>query len=424
MMKRRLLMIAYYFPPMGMGGVQRPLKFAKYLPEFGWDVTVITAPLGEYLAIDETLLDDLPASVEVIRVKSLDPSRSMKQRTYVSDDSTLSRTLSMIVEKMRQWARWPDGKIHFGRVAAREAMRLSDNRRFDAVYTTSPPPSIHMAGRDIQSDLKIPWVADFRDPWLVSADDWGPTRIHRNRAESLRAKFLHHADHVLVMNYLVADTFNTVSSLQGLSIIPNGYDEADFADANIAGTDGDFVVAYYGTVSPQTDIHPVLDVIEEFTARCPQRPVRLKHIGITAGMKGISHPAYECLGYLPHKEAIAQLCAADAVVITLDSDPGLRMTIPGRTYEILRSLRPILVIAPETSILAQVLMPCHGVWTCDFGDRECGLNALDQIERLGHRVPARTVKSIERFDRRAQAFRLAEVLDTLAASAEKGRGSK
>ncbi|MBD3298609.1 MAG: glycosyltransferase [candidate division Zixibacteria bacterium] len=417
--RRRLLMIAYYFPPMGMGGVQRPLKFAKYLPDLGWDVTVVTPQPGEYFAKDETLLDDLPESVEVVRIKSLDPSPPRKLREYVPDNPLLYRGVSMLVEKMQRWARWPDGKIHFSRVAAREAMRLFDDQPFDAVYTTSPPPSIHMAGQRVQSELRIPWVADFRDPWLVSADDWGPTRIHRNRAETLRARFLDHADHILAMNDLVADTFNTVTPLRGLSIIPNGYDEADFADVNSPKAEGDFVIAYYGTVSAQTDIQPVLDVLDEFTARHPERPVRLKHIGTTVGMEAISHPAYESLGYLPHKEAIAQLCGADAVVITLDSDPGLRMTIPGRTYEVLRTLRPILVIAPESSILSQVLLPFHGVWTCDCSDRESALNALDQIQRLGHRAVVRDINSIRRFDRRAQTFQLAGVLDDLAASEEK-----
>ncbi|GAB4325740.1 MAG: glycosyltransferase [Candidatus Zixiibacteriota bacterium] len=422
--RRRLLMFAFYFPPLGMGGVQRPLKFAKYLPEFGWNVTVITAEPGGYVEYDPTLLDDVPDGVDIIRVKSLDPSSFANNRVRETGGTPSSSKLSHLIEQAREWARWPDAKIHFARVAAREALRRSDALRFDAVYTTSPPPSIHSAGLRVRRALSIPWVADFRDPWMVAVDDWGPTAIHRRYAENLRARILRQADQVLVMNDMVADVFQTAAAQQRLSIIPNGYDEDDFTGVTQQQRGDDFIVAFYGTDSPHTDIRPVLDLITEFNAHNPQRSVRLVHVGTTLGAAVHTHPAYTTTGYLPHRDAIAQLCNADAAVITLSPDPSLRMTIPGRTYEVLRSLRPILCMAPAGSLLAQILEPFHGVWTCDFGDTGCALSALDQITRLDRRTAARDVASIQCFDRRTQTFQLSGILDELVTLPQPDRGGE
>lgn len=422
--RRRLLMIAYYFPPMGMGGVQRPLKFAKYLPECGWDVTVVTAQPDDSLARDDTLLADISSAVNVFRIKSFDPARLVRRGRSTAGQTAPSPESSSLSRQFREWSRWPDAKLHFARVATRTALQLMEQRQFDAIYTTSPPPSVHFAGMRLQKQTGLPWIADFRDPWSVRADDWGPTVLHRRYAQRLRDRILGEADHVLVMNEMVANHFRKAGPIDHLTIIPNGYDDDDFTDDSADRGDTDFVLAFYGTICPETDIGVVLEVIDAFNAENPQRRVCIRHIGQVMRRNLAPHPDVESTGYLPHRDAIKQLCSADAVALTLDSDPGLRMTIPGRAYEALRSQRPIIVFAPGTSTFRGMMNAFDGIWPCETDDVSCGVNALTEIQQRERRAPARSLESVALLNRKSQTSQLAGILNDLVAGVRQDKGER
>jgi len=420
--RSRLLLIAYYFPPLGMGGVQRPLKLAKYLPEFGWDVTVITVAGSSYYAIDESLADELPSSVVVKRVKMRDPGRLLRPKARPSAAPVARhRTPPAWARRIQQIARWPDDKFPFVRPAVRAAERLHDETPFDAVLTTSPPPSVHAAGLRLQKRIKLPWVADFRDPWLVREGDWGPTRIHERYAKRMRAQIIANAGNIIAANDGIAASLRSEHSQNPVEVIHNGFDEADFESVDAKrDASGEFRILLYGTLSHVVDPTSVMRMIAEWRKRNPGRGLRIIHAGLSIGIETETiarafdlHDVFESTGYLPHRQAIGELCQADAIVIPLTTAPGFESTVPGRIFEAMRSLRPILMVGSTEGEAARILQTIDNSWTVAPDDLNAGLAALDSIAAVPMETPARGIASLAQFERKGQAGRVAGILDSV-----------
>jgi glycosyltransferase involved in cell wall biosynthesis len=420
--RSRLLLIAYYFPPLGMGGVQRPLKLAKYLPEFGWDVTVITVAQPAYHVLDLSLVSELPSSVTVRPVKVPDPGHWLKlhAREGIPSGQRHNPPPSW-VRKVQQIARWPDDKFPFVKPAVRAASRMIAENPFDVVITTSPPPSVHGIGLYLQKKHNLPWIADFRDPWLVQDGDWGPTRFHERYAKRLRTQFIESADAVIAANNAIAAGWGSLRSKRPIEVIHNGYDEADFeAGVSEPANTSDFRILFYGTLAPVVDPTPALRLIAAWRARNPHRSLRITHVGLSVGVDAEAiarscglDDVYESIGYLPHRDAVAHLCQADAIILPLTNKPGFESTVPGRLFEAMRSLRPILFVGPSDGEAAQILRPVENAWTISPGDEAGGIAALDEFTALPQRAPAREIASISQYDRREQAGKVAALMESL-----------
>lgn len=405
-----LLMVPYYFPPLGMGGVQRPLKFVRYLPEFGWDVTVLTAEPGSYHATDHSLLQELPPSIEVVRLGSFDPSRNLNW----SDRSSKSH-LSLL----GNWLRFPDTKRAFVRPAVHMAAHLDPERNFDVIWTTSPPPSAHLVGLRLKQRLGIPWIADFRDPWFARFDDWGPTRWHARYSRSLRGRITGSADRVIAASNAIAKSLGDCPVPS--SVIRNGFDEIDFAIAESPRTsDSPFTILLYGTFGENPDPEPLFGLLGQWAAQFSDRPLRIQHAGAVLGADlpalasrhGLGN-RFDSLGYLPHNQSIRALLSADVIALALSARPEHKDILPGRVFEMLRSLRPILLLADPASETAELLRSIEGCWIVRQDDTRAGLLALNAIASLPRHVPARAVTALKQFDRREQTGQLATILDGL-----------
>ncbi len=220
-----ILLVCYYFPPVGMGGVQRPAKFAKYLSRLGHEVTVIAAlpPPGEIT--DDTLLVDIPDEVRVFRVKARHPRnllRIFKQSNGVQN--TARRERGQLTRLLAAWSRIPDDKIGFIPGALAATRKAFSSKPPDVVLTTSPPPSIHIIGRRLQRLWPTTWVADFRDPWFMAADDKLPTPVHRAIRAKVLGTTLRHADAVVAVSPGIVDDFRRMGfTREKIDIITNGY---------------------------------------------------------------------------------------------------------------------------------------------------------------------------------------------------------
>ncbi len=418
-MSRRphLLMIPYYFPPLGMGGVQRPLKFARYLPEFGWDVTVLTAEPGAYPATDESLLAELPGSVAVERIRAWDPSR-LQSRFHRSH-----RSYSAF---LRNWLRFPDSKRAFVGPAVRRASGLAAVRPFDAVWTSSPPPSVHLVGLRLKRELGISWIADFRDPWFARFNDWGPTRWHARYSKSLHSKIISSADRVIAASKAIAASVSA-SSIPP-AVITNGYDESDFsATEALPSGQSPFTILLCGTFGENPDPEPIFNLLGHWARQDPNRQFSIQHVGATVGIElpeiASRHDLqdrFTSLGYRSHCEAVRALQSADLIALPQNGQPEYADILPGRVFEILRSLRPILLLANPACETARLLKSIEGCWIVPPGDMQAGITALDSIAALPRYKPARSVSAISQFDRRAQTGQLAAILDGLRAAPSGG----
>src|SRR5271169_368471 len=195
---RNVLVIAYYFPPMGLSGVQRTLKFVKYLPQFGWQPTVLTVTPTGYYAQDYTLLEEIRSSgIVVERVGSLDPNRLFRKKGVVKMPSERWRK---ILTYISDTLFIPDNKIGWKRKAIRKASELFAQTKFDVMFATAPPFTDFLIGKELADKFKKPLVIDYRDPWHEYPYKYYPTPLHKWRNYVLEKRVLRAASRIITTN--------------------------------------------------------------------------------------------------------------------------------------------------------------------------------------------------------------------------------
>jgi glycosyltransferase involved in cell wall biosynthesis len=415
---KRVLLIAYYFPPLGMGGTQRVAKWGKYFLRLGWEVTVITVKPIAYYAFDDSLLDELKGA-HIIRTGSLDPARLLylfhrkKERSGGGKEGSTS------------WLYWfliPDARIFWLPFALWRAWREIRRQEIPFIVTSGPPHSSHFVGWILSKLTGVKWVSDFRDSWLQGNLLPTPTRLHRFIHRVMEKRILTDADAVTATSQHLADMLVQIGNRAAGSthFLPNGYDAEDFA-APISVSDQCFDAAYIGAISSFADPRTLLEGFRLFieTAQFSPAETRLHFIGadVTGKLADWVRENYledyvNSTGYLPHHEAIHALRRADLLVylVSPDSFPAL---IPGKTFEYIAAGKPVLAIGDRIEGV-QLLMQ-HTV------ARHCEFEAIDAIQRAllafyqefhRHAAPEKKMPP-EKFSREWQTKKLVEIFYSL-----------
>lgn len=363
MSRRRLLVLSYFFPPLAGGGVHRVLSFARHLPALGWDVTVVCAGEDDYWVRDESLLARVPAATEVIRV----PGGSALA-SWLRLGGGRGRRRGGTFAGLRRLSDWwllPDSYAGWaGRARAAAARRLEAGG-IDALLTTSPPDSVHLAGGRLAGRFRVPWVADFRDPWIALHFREPPTAWHRARHEAMERRVLGAADLVLAASRTHRDEIAPLA--RRAEHLPNGFEPA--ADAAPAPADPDhFRLAFTGTLSLMEDAGTLLEAVHDVLAAHPEARRRLRvdlagpydldyeDRALALGLKGIVRFA----GPLPHGESRALQRAADALLLWKPRGEGYRTMVPGKLYEYLDAGRPVVALLPGADEAAGLVRNAGG----------------------------------------------------------------
>ncbi|MBI4811407.1 MAG: glycosyltransferase, partial [Ignavibacteriales bacterium] len=222
---RNVLVIAYYFPPLGLSGVQRTLKFVKYLPQFGWQPTVLTVTPTGYYAQDYTLLDELhPQHIAIERVGSLDPNRLFRHKGVVRMPSERWRKIFTFISDTFFI---PDNKIGWKRKALKKAEGLFRKKNFDVIFATAPPFTDFLIGKELHKKFNKPLVIDYRDPWHEYPYKYYPTPLHKLWNYKLEKKVLKASSRILVTSRktkeLILKRFKFLH-YNDITILPHGYD--------------------------------------------------------------------------------------------------------------------------------------------------------------------------------------------------------
>jgi len=448
---KRVLMLAYYFPPLGMGGTQRSAKFARYLPEFGWQATVLTVKPIAYWAEDVSLLDDL-AGVEIVRAGSFDPQRLLAlarrkttpgapvnepaQPAAASGGASGaggraravggSGMLAWINRRLLPWVLLPDSKILWSWHARRAAAGLLRSGACSAIWSTSPPHSTHLIARRLARRYRLPWIADFRDAWADSVVVPQPTPWHRRRQAALLRRVAQDADLLIGVTPGIVAELEAAGGAGKTRLMTNGFDAADFPDSGPPYRAGDrlspatapperrFVLCHCGAISRFSDPAPLLAALR------PEEPSRLHLHFVGFDASGSFAERVRSLGlteriswsgYLPHRQALAAMAAADALVLIACDDPRARF-IPGKSFEYLASRKPILLISNVAETLA-LLQGQPGVIACAPDQPEAIRAALARLQQDPELARAALQRDLRSFDRREQTARLAALLDDL-----------
>ncbi len=428
---RKVLFLAYYFPPLGMGGVQRAAKLVKYLPQFGWEPMVVTVKEIAYFAKDTALAQEVEEA-RVYRSGSLDPQRLaalLRRAAGPAQVKTSSSGLGRLwktYEALSKWLFVPDAKILWAPFALVRGAKLAAKERVRVVVTTSPPTSAHLVGLLLRSGLRCRWVADFRDQWTGGHLDLSPTVVHRALQRMLEKLVLKRADAVVCVSRALGASLSLKSSRRGLrlAVIPNGYDEEDFRHGPAPRWQRGRIV-YCGSLSRLADPSNFLRACALLLAQRPQlrRQLRLVFVGSEIGHDFRSLAAelglgelVEFTGYVAHRQAIQLLQSAEVLLLLLTGTTS-RDVVPGKIFEYLRAGRPILAIIPpgETAELLHRYAPGAAIV-------ENTVEAIARaiVEVLGRRRGEALVDvvGVRQFERRQLAADFARVLEMVSKDRE------
>jgi glycosyltransferase involved in cell wall biosynthesis len=402
--RRRVLVLAYYFPPVGGAGVQRTLKFVKYLAELGWDATVISTRSRAYGARDESLVEEVPPNTRVVRTAALPLARYLGYALY--------RARLM---RLRAFVLWPDGGLGWMPFAFAAALKRARRDRPDVLFSTSSPYGSHLVAGAVARLTRIPWVADFRDEWAANPHLAGQprllTRLSR-RAERMIAKRA--ARIVVAAEYFRIEGVGP-DDPRRIEIV-NGVDEDDLL-VDATGPRDRFVLAHVGSLYDLRDPAPALRAIARLVAdgtvdgdRLEVRLVGNVWIPDFAPPPGLW---VTVAGYVTHREAVSEMAAATALLLYVPKDD---LAPSGKLFEYLASGRPLLCLASERNLASRLVGEWGAGLVADPQDEEAIAAAFVDLwhrwesEDLPDQTEVRA-RALERYSRRANATRLAEVLE-------------
>jgi glycosyltransferase involved in cell wall biosynthesis len=427
--------LTYYWPPSGGAGVQRCLKWVKYLPALGVEPTVITVDPDQasYPVRDESLLREVPPGVRVIRTATLEPFESYQKLTgrAVPHGGFANEGKPSAVQQALRFVRGnfflPDPRRGWNRYALAAVDKLlAAGEKFDAVLTSSPPHSTQLIGLEIQRKYGLRWLADLRDPWT---DIYYTKDLHRTPpAAWLDARYerqvLTKADAVLVTSPETERLFRR--KLPDLAkgkivVLPNGYDEPDFQHASAPPTDC-LRLTHTGTISARYRIDNLLKAIAETQQRYPQVPWRLRFVGqVDAGVRaqvaaaGLSDVT-EFLPFVPHQQSVAYLMTSSALLMAIPDVALNRGILPGKVFEYLAARKPVLCVGPAGSDADNVLREAGAGQALPYDDVELMRSTLERLAEQWQQSPDLDLRDATpaQYSRRGQAARLAELVRTLA----------
>ncbi len=424
MKQKRVLVIAYYFPPMGMGGVQRVAKFVKYLPLYGWKPRMLTVKRVEYLAEDTSLLKDVPPQVEITRTSSLDPLRAWFLVKNIfrreTDNHKLVKSYGAGISRFLSWLFFPDNKVGWIPFALTKALYLCRREKFDLIFSTSPPPSLHLTAYLLKLLTGIPWVADFRDPWVGYTFQTFPTSLHaflKNRMERL---IINRADRVITANPAITEEFKTRHPhAENIHLVSQGYDEADF-ETYQPDLSGIFTIGYLGRLSPDCDPQPFFAALRQLMdeEKIPADKLRFLHVGLAVGIdldrlveKYKLKEVVELKGYLPHRESLTVMSEASLLLLITSADP---LVFPAKAFEYLRLKKPVLGVVPPESEVARFLAETKLGRVVSPEDNRGIAEALQlyfsnhYMDRMAPQVDDERIK---KFERKSLSLELASIFD-------------
>lgn len=428
--QRRVLIISYYWPPSGGAGVQRWLKFAKYLPQNGWTPVVYTPSNPEYPSTDESLAKDIPPEAEVITRDILEPYGAYRKLVgagkdekintgFLSESARPKRT-----EALSRWLRGnffiPDARKWWIKPSIKFLTAYLKEHPVDAIISTGPPHSMHRIALGVKKATGLPWIADFRDPW-TDIDFYHELHLSK-RADRVHKRMerevLQAADTVLGAWPAMPALFEAKAKIQRMEVITNGYDPADFPEGVVA-LDQAFTIAHVGSFSPARNPKALWQALASLIE---EQPAFAQHLRIKlAGKVDFSvqqdieaHGLQDHLDrseYLPHKEVASFQASSQLLLLVANQAPTASSIIPGKVFEYLAAARPIIALCPPSGDLAAIVEQANAGSAFGYTDVEGLKTHIEQAFTafLSSGIPA--PKSLRKqYARDVQTERLAVIL--------------
>lgn len=382
---KKVLIITYYWPPAGGPGVQRWLKFVKYLPDFGISPIVYIPDNPTYPIIDKNLGNEVSPDTVIIKRRIFEPYglASMFSRDKIRKMSSgiiQNRQKQGFVEKISLWIRGnlfiPDARVFWVRPSVSFLEKYLKENAVDTIITSGPPHSLHLIGLKLKKKMDVTWIADFRDPWTTIGyhKDLKLSESSQDKHKDLERLVLNTADKIIVTSKSTRQDFRQITAAP-VEIITNGY---DIEETRPIIADTKFSLAHIGSMLSERNpillwnvLNELLYEIEDFS-----KHLELKFLGMVSREVLESVALYKLdnyvnnMGYVSHKEAIAQQRSSQVLLLVEINSLHNRSIIPGKLFEYMVSGRPIVAIGPRGSDIAEIIQSTNTGVFVDYSAKE------------------------------------------------------
>ncbi|SIS96366.1 glycosyltransferase family 4 protein [Belliella pelovolcani] len=423
---KRVLIITYYWPPSAGSGVQRWLKFAKYLPEFGWEPVIFTPENPDFELKDDGLQKEIDINLEVIKFPIWEPYdifRKLKKESIKDTSKVLEKSKKTLFDKLGIWIRAnliiPDPRVYWVKPSVEYLESFLHRNQIDAIITTGPPHSLHLIGKSLKEKTGIAWFADFRDPWSQweFLDTLPMTGLAKKRHQRLEHDVLRAADAVAT----ISPTFQKdLEKLAGrpIHLLTNGFDPADLPESfqQVSDDQHHLEILYTGVIDAIRNPIPFLNAFQEAFEH-DSRKVRLRFVGkvsenvdtyINSNIWLKEHVILE--GYVNHSIVFSFYEKAHLLLLILTDTKNAQGNIPGKLFEYMATGRKIIALGDPKGDSAQIIQKAHAGNVFKHEDHA---GIITFLENFKVDYSTDQTKNLKTYSRKSLTQQLAQILDAI-----------
>lgn len=416
---KNVLFIVYYFPPMGGSGVQRPLKFVKYLRDYGWNPIILCPDPGAYHTFDDSLNNELEQlNLEVHRVGGNTPlhmagNKSVKLPSFIENN----------LRKISAFFWLPDNKKGWIKPGFEKALKIIEEKNIELIYSSAAPYSNLMLAADLKEKTGLPTVMDLRDEWLESHLIHYPTPWHRKKMSEIEKNTLVHADVITVINQAYKDSFGARFPEKDIQVVTQGFDSADFEESSDPKKSTKLKILYSGLFYGQRTPENFLTAFKNLTDRKPE----IKNLVELQFQGGLTEATLQLVsrlglqntiidfGYVDHKTAVQNLIDADVLWLMVGHLKNAEKVTVGKMFEYFGAQKPILALIPDgdSRSLLNLYQASYNVHPSDLSEIEA---ALDKIctDFTNDQLPKPDTSFVARYNRKNIAGELAQIFNVIS----------
>jgi glycosyltransferase involved in cell wall biosynthesis len=433
---KKVLIISYYWPPSGGAGVQRWLKFVKYLRDFNWEPVIYTPENPETPETDESLFRDIPENMTVLKNRIWEPYLAYKKFMRRTGEEKIKAAFlneqksNPVMENISVWIRGnffiPDARKFWIKPSVRYLGQYIEKNPVDLLISTGPPHSMHRIGMQVAAKYDLPWIADFRDPW-TNIDFYKDLRLtkwadRKHRQQEL--EILKKATAVVTIGKSMAEDFNNIWNRK-YDVITNGFDDDDIASSAKFSVDKKFSIAHVGSLvssrNPLVLWETLKTIVDDDSNFSNDLEIKLAgrvdfSVLESIGKYGLSGYVNKT-GYLPHSEVVRVQQQSQVLLLLINNTPNSKSILTGKFFEYLATGRPILCIGPPDGDAADILQETDAGLISNFNDlQKMKENILSYYQLYKEGKLRSSGTNIEKYSRRALTGKLNEVMSRVLLS--------
>ncbi len=422
---KKVLIITYYWSPSGGSGVQRWLKFVKYLRDFGIEPVIYTVENPNYALIDDSLGSEIPEGIEILRKPIWEPyklasifSKKKNNQESVGFLTKKKSFSSKVISYIRANYFIPDARMFWIKPSVKFLRKYLKENKIEAIISSGPPHSMHLIALKLKKELGIKWISDFRDPWtdIDYLHQLPLTKRSIQKHEQLEKKVLQNSDGVIVVGETMRQSY--LNDCKNITVITNGFDQDEVEEK--VTMDEEFSITHIGLMNedrnPKILWQALAKLCKENTSLHNNLKIRL--IGKVSEKVVEDIKTYglldklELIDYLPHKEVIKHQQKSQILLLSINNVPSSKGIITGKIFEYLMAKRPIIAIGPTDGDLAKILDSTNSGAVIEFNDTNSMVSKLENLYELYDNNNLQNESSnIQQFHRKQLTENLAKLIN-------------